>query len=239
MAVDRPVRIGHRFAEYSFVPDSQVFTLDPALSFEEGAMAEPLACCIHGIEQVNIRCGDTVCVVGGGAIGLLMVQLARIRGAGRVILSEPVAIRRNIGMQLGADVAFDPLSKPLSLQLKEYSGREFVDVVIECAGSTAATKQAFEIADRGARILLFSVPKMEARFELPLFDVFIKELKIYGSFVNPDSHLKAVRLLNAGIIKIKPMITHRYPLDQVRDAILKQTDTDSIKVLVLPNGDAG
>jgi threonine dehydrogenase-like Zn-dependent dehydrogenase len=224
------------FAEYSYVPEAQVFKLNPALSFEEGAMAEPLACCIHGIQQVPINCGDTVCVVGGGAIGLLMVQLARLRGAGIVILSEPMTLRRQTGLQVGADAVLDPLAAPLGEQLNNLTGRMSADVVIECAGNISATRQAFAISDRGARILLFSVPRPDAVYELPLFDVFRNEWKIYGSFVNPDTHLSAVRLLDSGKVSVKPLITHRYPLKQVREAILRQQAGDAVKVLVLPNG---
>ena len=90
------------------------------------------------------------------------------------------------------------------------------------------------MADRGARLLLFSVPEPDATFQLPMFKLFQHELKIYGSFINPDSHLQAVNLLNAGKIQVAPMITHRYPLAQLEDAIQMQMSAQSIKVLVLP-----
>lgn len=83
------VNMNGGFAEYSMVPENQVFPMKKEVGFEAMAMAEPLACCIHGIELVDIKSGDLVVVVGGGAIGLLMVQLAKLRGAGQVILSEP------------------------------------------------------------------------------------------------------------------------------------------------------
>lgn len=224
------------FAQYSLVPQTQVFPLGPDVSWEAGAMAEPLACCLHGIEQAGIRPGDSVLVVGGGAIGLLMVQLARLQGAATVLVSEPSAPRREIACAVGAAAAFDPAEMPMKEQLLRQIGREGVDVVIECAGNVHATRSAFEAADRGARILLFSVPSAGAKYELDLFEVFNKELHISGSFINPDTHLEAVRLLASGRIDVKPLITHRYPLEQVRDAIVKQTQNDSIKVMVLPNG---
>jgi threonine dehydrogenase-like Zn-dependent dehydrogenase len=226
------------FAEECIVPDSQVFRLDQGLSFEEGAMAEPLACCIHGIEQIDIHCGDTICVIGGGAIGQIMIQLAKLRGAGKVLLSEPLEFRRAMGLKMGADGAFDPSGKGIREQLAALTGRDSADVVIECAGNVHATRNAIEAADRGARILLFSVPRPDSTFELPLFDVFSKELKVSGSFINPDSHLKAVRLLNEGRVNMKPLISHRFPLERVREAIMKQTDKDAMKVMILPNGEA-
>lgn len=223
------------FAEYSMVPENQVFAMKPEVGFEAMAMAEPLACCIHGIEQVEIQSGDVVAVIGGGAIGLLMVQLAKLRGAGTVILSEPVETRRAIGLQVGADYAINPLESDPAEQIRALTGRKGVDVAIECVGRTFATKQAFDIADRGARLLLFSVPGPDAKFEMPMYDVFSKELKIYGSFVNPDSHQEAVDLINAGRIQTAPLITHRYPVDKLEEAIKMQMSAESIKVQIIPH----
>lgn len=223
------------FAHYSMVPEAQCFPMNPEVGFEAMAMAEPLACCVHGIEQVDIKSGDYVAVVGGGAIGLLMVQLAKLRGAGTIILSEPVAQRREIGLQVGADYAIDPLASDPLEQVQKLTGRKGVDVVIECVGKVFATKQAFDLADRGGRILLFSVPSPDAKFDMPLIDVFKKELKIYGSFVNPDSHQQAVDLINAGKIQTAPLITHRYPIEQLEEAIHMQMSAESIKVQIIPH----
>lgn len=222
------------FAEYSMVPENQVFAMKPEVGFEAMAMAEPLACCIHGIEQMKIQSGDLVVVVGGGAIGLMMVQLAKLRGAGEVILSEPVDARRAIGLQVGADYAVNPMEGDLLARVQELTGRKGADVIIECVGKVSATAQSFELADRGARILLFSVPGVDAKYEMSLMDLFKKELKIYGSFVNPDSHQEAVDLINAGRIQTEPLITHRYPIEQLEEAFHMQMSPESIKVIVKP-----
>ncbi len=223
------------FAQYSSVLADQAYLLSPDVSFEAGAMAEPLACCIHGIDLAKIRQGDTVCVIGGGPIGLLMVQLAKLSGASMVILSEPIAMRREIGLQLGADYTIDPINEDVCGCIRGFTGVDGVDVVIECVGRTVATKQAFDIAKRGATVLLFSVPNLNATFELPLFDVFKKELKIIGSFINPDTHKRAVDLINANKINTNLIITHRFPVTQLEDAIKAQMDSSSIKVIVTPH----
>ncbi len=220
------------FAEYCYVPEAQCFRLNDDVPLEYGAMAEPLACCIHGIDNAGIRVGDTVLVVGGGAIGLMMVQLAKLSGASKVILSEPVEMRRKIGLKIGADAALDPIHESLKARLKELTGMEGVDVVIECVGNTAATAQAFEAAKRGTTVLLFSVPKAGATHPLSLEDVYQKELKIVGSMINPDTHQRAVDLINSGRIQLEPMITHRFPVERLKDAILMQMSSDSLKVLV-------
>ena len=226
------------FAQSSIAPASQCFKLPPDLPFTAGAMAEPLACCLHGVGSADIRPGNTVCIVGGGAIGLLMVQLARLSGAAHVVLSEPVPMRRDAGLTLGADIAVDPTRHDLAEVVRSVSGRSGADVVIECVGRSEAARSALEGAGFGATILLFSVPAPDAAIPLPLFDVYKKELTVRGSFINPDTHQWAVDLLSARRVNIEPIVTHTFDLCRMEEAILMQMSNDSIKVMVLPNGAA-
>ena len=223
------------FAQYSRVPASQVYVLSPEISFEAGAMAEPVACCLHGIDLAGIRAGDRVCVVGGGAIGLIMVQLARLSGASKIILSEPNEKRRSAALSLGADAAFNPLEEGSLERFLAQTDDMGADVVIECVGNLSAVRSAFQFARRGATILLFSVPKVDATFELPLFEVFKKELTIKGSFVIPDTHGRAVQLINSGKLRFDTLITHRYTVEELPEAIAMQMSDASIKVVVCPN----
>ena len=223
------------FAEYCVAPETQCYLLDPSVPLEYGAMAEPLACCIHGIDRAGIHPGNTVCVVGGGAIGLMMVQLARLAGASAVILSEPVAMRREIGLQLGADLAVDPLTENPKAFVERHLGVPGVDVVIECVGNPAASRQSLELTKRGTTVLLFSVPKAGTSVDLSLEDVYQKELRIIGSLINPDTHGRAAALINSGRIILGPILTHRYPLNQVREAIFMQQSNESLKVLIKPD----
>lgn len=219
------------FAQYSRIPASQAFKLEPTVPWEAAAMAEPLACCLHGIDLAGIQVGDKVCVVGGGAIGLLMVQLAKLSGASQIVLSEPNEKRRQVGLQLGANAAIDPTRPDAQEAFAQVLGGG-ANVVIECVGNVSAVKSAFQFAGKGATVLLFSVPKVDATFDLPLFDVYKKELTIKGSFVNPDTHARAVALINSGKVDFGPIITHRFTLDQLPEAIAMQMSDASIKVVV-------
>ena len=219
------------FAQYSLIPASQAFKLEPTVPWEAAAMAEPLACCLHGIDLAGIQVGDKVCVVGGGAIGLLMVQLAKLSGASQIVLSEPNEKRRQVGLQLGANAALDP-TRPDAQEVFAQVLDGGANVVIECVGNVPAVKSAFQFAGKGATVLLFSVPKVDATFDLPLFDVYKKELTIKGSFVNPDTHARAVALINSGKVDFGPIITHRFTLDQLPEAIAMQMSDASIKVVV-------
>ncbi len=220
------------FAEYCVCPESQCFKINEDIDFEVAAMAEPLACVIHGIDLVNIQPGQNVLVIGGGPIGLLMVQMARLAGASTIILSEPIEMRRQIGLEVGADACIDPLHEDVCGRIKEITGSDGADVVIECVGKVFAAEQAFAAAGLGASVLFFSVPAVDAKAPLPMFDVYKKELKIMGSMINPDTHQRAVNLINSGRLEIKKLITHTYDLAHLEDAIKMQMSSESIKVMV-------
>lgn len=220
------------FAEYSIVPATQCFKINPNIPFEWAAMAEPLACVLHGIDLANIKPGQSVLIIGGGAIGLLMAQVAKLSGASPVIVSEPVAKRREIALEVGVDGVVDPFGEDIEEALERLSGHKKANVVIECIGKPATIRQAFDLAGFSANIILFGVPSPQATVELPLFDVYKKELHISGSMINPDTHQRAVNLINSGKIKIEPLITHRFSLNHLEEAIQSQMGTDSLKVIV-------
>lgn len=221
------------FAQYSVVPAAQAFKLDPSVPYDVASMAEPIACCIHGIDLINMKIGSSVCVVGGGAIGLIMVQLAKLAGASKIVISEPNKKRRETALSLGAVAGIDPTASDYFENFTENLPTG-ADVVIECAGNNFAVKNAFEYAKKGATVMLFSVPKVDATFPISLFDLFKKELTIKGSFVNPNTHKRAVDLLNSGKLDFSSIITHQYGVDQLEEAILMQMNEESIKVVVCP-----
>ena len=222
------------FAEYCISPEAQCFQLDKSIPFDIAALTEPLACAVHGIDRLAIREGETVLVIGGGTIGMIMIQLARSAGAGTVILSEPVAFKRELGLELGADFALDPASREIPDFLLEKTGISYADCVIECVGKTAAVAQAFSAAGRGTKILLFSVPGVDSCYSLPLFDVYSRELTIMGSMINPDTHLRAVNLINNRKIELGRLVTHCYGLKDLEKAILTQMSNESMKVVIHP-----
>ena len=119
------------FAQYCVVPESQAYKFSEKTDFAAAAMTEPVACCLHGIDLCEISCGDTVAVIGGGMIGMIMLQLAKLSGAGKLILLEPVAEKRAIAETLGADLTIDPIHENVKETLAA-NGIDRISCVIEC-----------------------------------------------------------------------------------------------------------
>jgi 2-desacetyl-2-hydroxyethyl bacteriochlorophyllide A dehydrogenase len=219
------------FAELCVAPRAQCFRLPESVTPLEGAMTEPLACCLHGIDLAEVRAGDLVAVIGGGAIGQMLAQLARLRGAGRVVVSDPVAARREMAARLGADAVIDPReTDPLAPGGLLEGG---ADVVIEAVGHPATNRQALEWAARGGTVLWFGVtpPGQTVAVEPNL--IFERELTIRGALVNPYTHAPALALLGSGRVQVRPLITRTISLDEL-PAALEAGPGDDVKTVVVP-----
>ena len=170
-------------------------------------------------------------VIGGGAIGQMLAQLARLSGAARLVLSDPIPARRQMALSLGADAAVDPASdSPLAPGGALEGG---ADVVIEAVGSTATTKQALEWAAPGATVLWFGVTPPGQTIAVEPNLIFRKELTIVGSLINPHTHHRALALLTYGRVKVEPLITRTIPLDDL-PRVLAEPPGQDIKTVVVP-----
>lgn len=221
------------FAEFCRMAAVQAYKVPDSVSLDEAAMAEPLACCIHGIDQANIVPGSTVVVLGAGSVGLILIQLARIGGAGRIIVSEPDERKRHLAAQLGADVQVDPTKQDVAAEVTELT-RVGADIVIESAGRLETAELAVKLARRGGTVLQFGVVSPDELARISPYDVYYKELTIRGSFVNPFTHARAVELLASKQVDVMPLITHRFPLDDAAKALETAQGRDAIKVLLVP-----
>lgn len=221
------------FAEYSLVPAKQVYPLPQGLPLELAALAEPIACCVHGIDQAEVSVGDDVVIMGAGPIGLIMMQLARLAGSRRIIVSEPYKSRRRLATELGADMAIDPKAQDLKDEVLRAT-EVGADVVIECVGHARTAEQAVEIAKRGGTILLFGVTSPDQESKIKPYDIFLRELTIRGSFINPFTHSRAIGLLAAGKVKAEPLISHRFPLDRFAEALKLAGTPEAAKILIEP-----
>lgn len=209
---------GGGFAEFSCVPQKAVFHLADNTSFESGAMGEPVACCLHGIDMCAIRPGSVVVVFGAGMIGLIMVQLALLAGASRVAIVEPVAVKRNMGLKLGACLGIDPFKEDVALALKA-NGFNRVETVIECVGLPQTMSQAIDIAGNKSIVMMFGLTKPDDEISIKPFSIFRKEVDLKASFINPYTQERAVELINSGRIDVTSMMCDPIPLEKLVGAL--------------------
>lgn len=218
------------FAEYVIMREKQVYKFSDQLSFIEAAMTEPISCCLRGIDLCHIKAGSTVLVIGGGPIGMIMLQLAKYAGAAKLILSEPVAEKREQALKLGATKTIDPTSEDVQAVLSGYC--ENVDVVIECVGNIHTQEDAVKFAGKGATIMYFGLAAPEESFPIKPDDIFKKELRITSSYINPYTFERAVQVLESGTIELESLITNVVPLDQIADVFTKPEYRRTGKVMI-------
>jgi L-iditol 2-dehydrogenase len=228
----RAVRGG--FAQYGIAPLSQLRRIPDHVSFEEAAFCEPLACVINGNEMTPMRLGDDVVIVGAGPIGLLHLQLARNRGA-RVIVSDPLAARLETARQLGAHDVIDASAGDPIAQVKDLTEGRGADAVIVAVGVGAAAEQGIEMAAIGGRVNFFAgfYPHVELPFDPNV--VHYRQLLVTGSHdFSPHHFSTALKLIQHGIVRVEPLISHRFDLDDVKDAFEMAASRGGLKSMVLP-----
>lgn len=210
------------FAEYCAVPASQVYHLADTTTFEEGAMTEPLACCLHGIDMCEITPSSVVVVIGGGMIGLLMVQLAKLCGARRIVLLEPVEGKREVGLKMGADLAIDPIGEDVKAVLAA-NGIYRVNTVIECVGNPKTIAQAIDLAGKKSVVMMFGLTKPDETVTVRPFEIFQKEVVLKASFINPYTQQRALDLINDRKVDVSSMICECCGLEKLPE-ILESAD---------------
>lgn len=220
------------FAQFCKVKEEQVYALKPEISFEEAAMCEPLGCCLHGIDRAGIKTGDTVLIIGGGTIGLIMLQLARLAGAATIIVSEPVASKREMAVDLGADYTVDPMEKTPFALMEEKGIRE-INVAIECVGRRETMLDAFRYVGNGGQVLLFGLTAPDCEIPVKPYEIFQRELTVTSSYVNPYTHGRAANLVNTGKIRLSELISDRLTLDEIGKAF--EIRGKNGKMMIYPN----
>ena len=208
------------FAEYCAVNERQVYLLGENTTFEQGAMAEPVACCLHGIDMCEIQPGHQVVVIGGGMIGLLMMQLAKLAGAAKVALLEPMENKREVAKKLGADICIDPITEDVQAVLKA-AGMTWINTVIECVGRPSTIRQAIDIAGNKAVVMMFGLTKPDETIQVKPFEVFQKELVLKASFINPYTQKRALDLIDSRRLDVSSMIYEVCGLENLEDVLSK------------------
>lgn len=222
------------FAEYAKVKESSVYHLPENLDLEIASFTEPLSCSLHGIDLAEIKPGHSVVILGAGPIGLIILQLARISGADKIIVTDPVKKRRELALNLGASLVLDPTKVNIKKEVKTFL-RGKAEVVIECIGNPKTQAESLNLVEPGGRVIWFGVADPKAEVKVNPFYIYRNEITLKGCFVNPYTTERAVRLLEEGRIKVKELITHRFRLSELDKAMqVYRKDKERIKILMKP-----
>ena len=222
------------FAEYSIIPVSQAYLIPNDFDLSIAAFVEPLSCCLRGIEHAGIIPGNSVVIIGGGSIGLLMIQLVKNVGASRIILIEPDPTKQKLGIELGADYYFNPDEEKISEKINELTDSQ-VDVVIECVGNKVTVDQAIKLAGKGGKVVIFGLAPKDQHISLNLQYLFQNELKIFNSFLNPFTLKSAIDLLIHKRINVQKLITKQVSLKNINEVFHDNDFAHNIKVLIINN----
>lgn len=226
-------------AEYVVIPAQAVslglvFENDAAMAPEVRALAEPLACTLHGHLRSRIGIGSRVLVIGGGPIGLMHVVLSRLAGAQEVILSEPSSARREFALTLGAGHVIDPTAVALDEAVQERTDGEGADATIICIGHAALVDHAIRATRKGGVVNLFAGFAAPGRGEIDLNAVHYRQQDVVGnSGATTNDYANALALIQSGRIDLAPFITHRVPLAEAPAAMETARGGEAIKVAVL------
>jgi len=226
------------FAEYMLIkkPAQMLFALPDGVSFEEGAIVEPLSTSLHGVRSSRFKPGDLTLVIGAGPIGLGTIQFLKLGGAGKIIVMEVSAERSQAALDLGADIVLNPLKEGdfLPMKFAELTGGLGVDIVFECSGVPFGFQNSLNFVKYGGQVMVVGIA--EDTVISPL-TVSLKEVEMKGCFAyTPDEFQMVIDFLAQKRINSKPMIGEVISLNDIQEEGFQRlkTSRDIVKILVRP-----
>ena len=226
------------FSEYIRVPalnlQRDTLKLPDNVSYEEATMIEPIACCIKGMNRLDMHQGDTVAVLGAGFAGAVHVQLARVYGAGKVFAVDRVEYRLKKALELGADYALNYTSKDVKRSIKENNKGRGADIVVLANSSLQALRQAFEIAGRGATVYLFAPYEQGQTMPVELYKFFFEETMLVATYSSTHFDTRAaLSMMSTGQLRVQELVTHQFPLEEMNKAMATARKAEeSLKIVI-------
>ena len=231
------------FAEKMVLPNDVlvngiVHRVPDGMRDEAAALAEPCSSVIATHLKCATNASHTVLILGGGPIGCIHISVAKAHGA-KVILSEPLQVRRERASTFEPDLLIDPQNEDVSKVVKEFTHGLGVDIAI-CANPVAATQTlAVEVVRKGGRVILFGgLPKSAPIISLDANCIHYGEISVIGSFsYHPSIHELALQMIQRGLIPAQKLITNVFPLEKIEEAFQAAASGDALKVIVEMNKD--
>ena len=226
------------FAEYALIDQSRVAKLPDSVTFDEAALGEPLLCIVSGALRTDVGLGKTVAIIGVGFMGLLVVQLMKLKGAYRIIAIDTRPEMLELALCYGADESYTPDRVPAAYKLDHSTGNSGTDIVIECTGKEAPLNLAIEMVKCHGILAIVGYHQGEyTRVNLQMLNW--KSVDLINAHEKRDDHKMrcldiGLRLIAKGQVSVKELITHRYSLERVDQAFLdfEQKNAGYIKGII-------
>ncbi len=229
------------FAEYIRIPansvrQGNVIPIGDDVDAAIAALMEPFACVVRGQNALHIKPGETVLVTGAGPIGVMHTKLAKARGAGRLVVSEPQKDRASQARHMGADRVVDPSAENLLTALHEETRGRGADVIIVATPAHVAQESALELAAIGGRINFFGgLPKDRPMISVDSNLIHYKELVITGTTACSTADCwQAAEIVNSGLVDLSDLVSRRFPLREALTAFAAAEDRKSLKIVLEP-----
>ena len=218
------------FTRYNVAPADALFKISKDIPLEEAIFAEPLACVLNGVRKLDPAPGESALVLGAGPIGLYFISVLRMRDLREILVSEPNPERAGMAKQCGATQIIHPGKQNLEEAVRAATDIG-ADMVVDAVGVLLA--EAITSVRKGGRVLLFGM-NSKAVAEVRQNDITRNEIEIAGSFIANDTFPETVSLLESGRLNLQKLVTHRFKLDDIQEAIETMRSGEAIKVLVDP-----
>ncbi len=215
------------FAEFAVFPARKAIVLPAGLHPRHGAFCEPLACTLHAVDIGAPVPGERVLILGGGVIGLLGLQLARLAGAETLLLTRHPA-KRALAASLGATAAAATPAEALRIW------PEGADLTLECAGVAETVAGAAALTRTGGRVVVLGVLPKGETVPIEPFDLLFREIQLRFAFLNPFTQARAADLIASGRIAVDPLVSRTIPLEAAAEAIAHSARPGEVRVLIDP-----
>ncbi len=226
-------------AEYVKVPKvnlkNDTLKLPDNISFEDGALIEPVACSVKAFKKALIKPGDYVVVLGLGFMGQVNVKLAKFYGAEIVIGIDRVKFRLDKAVENGADYVLNFETENVKEKIAQITNQYMADIVIVGPGTIEAINSGLELVAKGGKLLLFTPTPEDAKLEIKPFEIYFSEISIIPSYsAGPDDTKEALRLISKGVIKAESFVTHKFKIENTLDAFMMTANAgDSLKCMII------
>ena len=226
------------FAEYVLINHDKVFAISDKLSFEEATFTEPTACAVHGVDRIAPNFGDTILMFGAGPTGIILAQLLRRAGAGRMVIADPHQDKLDILKKYGfaeEDLVLIDKKDPArhTAEIKARMPKGF-DIVVDATGAPSITEATFNFVHMGSKIVVYGVCPAEATIQVSPYRIFSQEYTIIGSFAQTHCFPRALAYLESGVVQVDELISHELPLEEYGTGLDLIVGKKAKKVIIHP-----